>query len=269
MTTASENFFEIFLLGLIQGITEFFPVSSSGHLVIGQKLFSLEFPNSSFEILLHFGTLISIFIFFWKDIRNIIIEMYKECLNYKNESYQFNSIGWLILIATIPAALFGFLFEDFFDSLFNKTKIVGFSLIITGVFLYASSKFRFSNLSKTPNWKHAFLIGLIQVIALIPGISRSGFVIASGIILGMNRTDATKFSLLLGIPTIGGAVIVKSVTLSKLEDIPWEGYTIGILTSCLIGILAISLLMKAAKKTNFKSFAIYCSAIGLITLFFF
>ena len=109
MTTASENFFEIFLLGLIQGITEFFPVSSSGHLVIGQKLFSLEFPNSSFEILLHFGTLISIFIFFWKDIRNIIIEMYKECLNYKNESYQFNSIGWLILIATIPAALFGFL----------------------------------------------------------------------------------------------------------------------------------------------------------------
>tara|TARA_Y100000588_G_scaffold385098_1_gene477700 strand:- start:694 stop:1503 length:810 start_codon:yes stop_codon:yes gene_type:complete len=269
MTNASGNFFEIFLLGLIQGITEFFPVSSSGHLVIGQKIFSLEFPNSSFEILLHFGTLISILIFFWKDIKNIIVEMYKECLDYKKGSYQFNSIGWLILVATLPVAFFGFLFEDFFDSLFNKTKIVGFSLILTGTFLYASSKFKFTNSPKTLNWKQALLIGLIQVFALIPGISRSGFVIASGIILGMGRTDATKFSLLLGIPTIGGAVIVKSIAISKLKEIPWEVYTIGILTSCLIGILAISLLMKAAKKTNFKLFAIYCFLIGLTTLFFF
>lgn len=269
MTNSLDNFFEIFLLGLIQGITEFFPVSSSGHLVIGQKVFSLEFPSSSFEILLHFGTLVSIFIFFWKDIKKIIMEMYKESLYYKNQKYQFKSLGWMILIATIPAAFFGILFEDFFDSLFNETKIVGFSLIITGVFLYMSSKLKINNSLEKIHWKHAFLIGLIQVFAFIPGISRSGFVIAAGIILGMKRTDATKFSLLLGIPTIGGAVIIKSVSLSKLEQIPWEGYTIGILTACLSGVLAISLLMKAARKTNFRLFSIYCSLAGVTTLFFF
>ena len=269
MTNSLDNIFEIFLLGLIQGITEFFPVSSSGHLVIGQKLFLLEFPSSSFEILLHFGTLISIFIFFCKDIKKIIIEMYRESIHYKKQKFQFNSVGWMILIATIPTAFFGILFEDFFDSLFNETKIVGFSLIITGAFLYISSKFKINNSLEKLHWKHAFSLGLIQVFAFIPGISRSGFVIAAGIILGMSRTDATKFSLLLGIPTIGGAVIIKSVSLSKLEQIPWEGYTIGILTACITGILAISLLMKAARRTNFRLFSIYCSLAGMTTLFFF
>ncbi|MED5578434.1 MAG: undecaprenyl-diphosphate phosphatase [Nitrospinota bacterium] len=268
MINSSNNFFEILLLGFIQGTTEFFPVSSSGHLVIGQKIFSIEFPSSSFEILLHFGTLISIFFFFWKEIRKIIIEMYKESLDYKNEKRQFNSVGWMIFVATLPVAFFGLLFEDFFDALFNETKVVGFSLIITGAFLYTSSKFKINVSLEKLNWKHALSLGLMQVFALIPGISRSGFVIAAGIILGMKRTDATKFSLLLGIPTIGGAVIVKSVALSKLNQIPWEGYTIGALTACLTGILAISLLMKAARRTNFKSFAIYCSLAGITTLLF-
>ncbi len=269
MNIPLEKYAEIFLLGLIQGITEFFPISSSGHLVIGQKLFSLEFPSSSFEILLHFGTLISIFIFFWKDIKRIIFEMYNESLVFKKEKNEYNSIGWLIIVATIPAAFFGILFEDFFDSLFNETKIVGFSLVITGAFLYASSIFNFRNSLQKLNWKHAFFLGLIQVFAFIPGISRSGFVIAAGIILGMKKTYATKFALLLGIPTIGGAVIVKGIALTKLGLIPWEEYAIGALTACLTGIITISLLMKIARKTNFKFLAIYCVLAGITTLFLF
>ena len=250
----------LFFLAIIQGITEFLPISSSIHLIIFRDIFlvgksvldsNLEL---TFDIALHFGTLLAIIVYFYKDIINIKRNMIKN-----------------IIIATIPAAIVGFLFEDIIER-YIRTKyfLLVFSLIIVGIIIYfVDIKSRSDKSIEKMSLKSAFYIGLGQMLALIPGFSRSGTTITFGRILGINREDSTKFSFYLSVPILTGALFLQ--TFKTDYDIIYHNLSIfimGIFISFITGLLCIKLLINYVKTNNFKIFMWYRIVFGIIVLIY-
>lgn len=246
------------ILGVVQGITEWIPVSSSGHLVIIQQLFNLE-SDILFDLILHLGTLLALFIYFRKDLLNILKSIVS--LNFKSPN---GKLALFVIIGTIPAALIGFIFHDFFTSLFSSLKYVAIALIFNGLFLFISEK-RLGN--KELNFKNTFLIGLAQAISIIPGISRSGSTIGTGLLLGIKREDAGKFSFLLSIPIILGASLYE-ISRNSINSFSLTPLLIGFITSFIFGFLTLKILMKMIKEKKFHYFSYYCIIVGLILLLF-
>ena len=244
------TFLQAIISGTVQGLTEFLPVSSSGHLVILHKLMGLEEPQLVFDIFLHIGTLAAIFIVFWKDII--------EAVTVKRK------IGFFILMATAVTVLFVLFFDKGIESAFGNVKMVGTMLVVTGIWLILGSFFRFGA-GGLSGFK-AILIGLAQGIAIIPGISRSGVTISTGLFLGLDSQAAARFSFLLAIPAIIGAALfkMKGPVLTGFSPI----YLIGLITSCIIGVLSLKLLLRVLYKNKFHLFGIYCILIGIVTLLF-
>ncbi len=252
---------EAFISGCLQGITEFFPISSSGHLVILHSLFGIDKPQINFDILLHSATLCSVVIFFRKDILDIFSSQRKLISR--------------IFIALIPTAIISFLLRSKCEALFARPKFTGFMFLVTACFLVLpkikknlQSEHVETKSSKTPTFIQAFLIGISQGIAIIPGISRSGVTISSGIVSGVDTSVAIKFSFLLSIPTILGISVVRFfLDVSNLAELELIPSLVGFISALFFGIVALNILVKLILKGKVHFFAIYLVLIGLFTIF--
>ena len=247
------NLLQSALLGAVQGVTEWLPVSSSGHLAIIENWFGLN-PDISFNVFLHFATLLVIFIVFWKDIVKVIKAFVK--FDFKSE---YGRLSLFIIIGSVITAIIGFTFRDLFASFFSNLTAVGIALLVTGTLLFFSER-REGN-KKLSYWDSIW-IGLMQGLAIIPGISRSGATISMGLLRGVDKVKVFKFSFLLVIPAILGATLFEAGNVVfNLELL------IGFVFAFVFGYISLKLLMKLVINKKFHYFAWYCWALGLLVLF--
>lgn len=248
--------FEALVLGIIQGLTEFLPVSSSGHLVIGQELLGISVPGNAFEVVVHLGTLGSVLLVFWPDIRQLL----KSLKLATTQKYIL-----AIAIGTLPAVIVGLLFKDVITEAFDNIRVVAITLLITGTVLL-STKFIKMKL-KDISIGRGLLIGLAQAFAIIPGISRSGMTISLAMFLGVAPEKAAKFSFLLAIPAIAGAGLLTSLDLMESSEpmLPGIVLFVGFLSSLLVGWISLKWLIGLIKSGKFHWFGIYCIIVGLLT----
>lgn len=242
------NFFWAALLGILQGLTEFLPVSSSGHLVIAQNLIpDFTQPGVLFYVVLHAGTLLAIIIYF----RDTILKITGRYL-------------LLLAIGTVPAAIFGLLFQSAIERLFLSTLFVGFALLVTGALNYLTdiAAKKTDKLTVKLSW----LVGFAQAFAIIPGVSRSGTTIFTATRLGLEREKAAEFSFLLSVPAVLGATILEALTYAKTSDINLSFYFVGFLAALMSGYLAIGVVLKILKEKRFRLFAIYCLVVGSLVI---
>jgi undecaprenyl-diphosphatase len=271
------DFFPSVLLGIIQGLTEFLPVSSSGHLVFFQNLLGFKEPEILFDVALHLGTLLAVFIFFRADLMQIVIDIKGYISGIFTKKASLASIKerphalfalWVI-VGTIPTGLIGVLFKDALESLFGKIGIVGLMIIVTGIIVGISRLIPQSYMKKERmGFLPAILIGIAQGIAIIPGISRSGATIVCGLLCGMERELAARFSFLLSIPAILGALALQ-LSSHKIGTIAVTPMLTGFVTAAIAGFVALKVLMKMVKRGNLAWFAPYCWMIGLMVIFIF
>lgn len=248
------------ILGVVQGVTEFLPVSSSGHLVLFQKIFGINEPPIFFDTLIHFATLLAVAFYLRKEIFSII-----KNLNQKETQ---KLIG-LILLATIPAVIVGFSIKDNIDKVFNSLGLLSITFFLTAVILFITKFFENGQKNMTnASWFDSLLIGMFQALAVLPGISRSGSTISAGLFRGLKREDAFKFSFLLAIPVISGAMIL------QIFDFSWNNLnggifinSIGFITAAIFGFLSLKILEKITVKGNLHYFAFYCLVLAIIILF--
>ena len=249
---------EAIILGAVQGLTELLPVSSSAHLYLLSEFFFKWTISDSFDIALHFGTLLAICIFFFKDWINLIKGGFNKVFN-KEDSTE-GRIFWYIVAATIPAGIIGLIFEHYLEGYLKQPLIVATALIVMGILLYVVDKKSKSEVSyENMTFKQAFLIGISQVLAFIPGVSRSGATITVGRALKVDRESVAKYTFLLSTP------IVFAATILKIFDFQFSvAFFAGVLTSFLVGLVVIKFLMEFIKKRSFKVFAIYRVLLGIV-----
>ncbi len=248
------------ILGIVQGLTELLPISSSAHLTLIPWIFNWSGLSESFDVALHFGTLLAIGLFFFKDWVELIKGGYK--LAVKKEKSTEGRMFWYIVLATIPGGIIGFLLDHFLENALKAPLIIATALIVMGIILYVVDKNCKSKISyEKMELKETFLIGLSQALAFIPGVSRSGVTMTTARILKVDRESAAKYSFMLSAPIVLAATIFKfsSFTLS-LE------FFIGVITSFLVGVGVIKFLLQYLKKGSFKVFAIYRVIAGLAVI---
>lgn len=268
------SIWEAVLLGLVQGIAEFLPISSSGHLSIVNNLFKIsEEGHMFFDVLLHLGTLASIFIVYWQDLK----EMFYEVISFANlgplagqprERYPQARTFIMIVMATLPLFLI-LPINDMIETLYYNNVFIGVAIILTGCMLYVSDRMKpGKKTERSMTILDAAIIGLCQCVATIPGLSRSGTTITAGIATGLRRDFAVKFSFLLSIPAVLGANIL-SLADAFREGINWASvpaYLVGMVAAMLSGIAAINLLKYISNKGKFGGFAYYCWVMGVLSI---
>lgn len=247
------------MMGIIQGLGEFLPISSSGHLVLAPWLFDWEVPGLTFDIALHMGTLFAVLLYFWKDW----IKLFHAAITGKNKENR--RVFWYLVFASLPAAVVGVLFNDIIENTLRSPLIVGFMLIIFGIFLYISDKTRQIRRLDSMNLRDALFIGIAQSIALIPGVSRSGITMTAARMFSYTREEAARFSFLLSTPVIFGAGVLAMSDLN-LADINTP-FIMGVIASAIVGVLCISFLMRFIKRSSFNIFVGYRIILGLAILF--
>ena len=267
------NYFYGILLGAVQGITEFLPISSTGHLILIEKLLGISQENFglTFDALLHLGTLISLLWFFKKDWLNIITTPFR--LKDKKNSQDLNLIK-LLIVATIPGALFGLVLEKKVETVFRSPLLVGISLIVFSFVLVVVEKWsQKSKTIKDLKTKDAILTGFAQAVALIPGVSRSGITIAAGMWEGLTREQAAKFTFLISAPIIagaGGKKLIDVILLSFRQQIligELGFYLVGMLSAAIFGYLTIKYFLKFVSRNSLYPFIYYRIFLGLIVIF--
>ncbi|MFQ6612212.1 MAG: undecaprenyl-diphosphate phosphatase [Fidelibacterota bacterium] len=244
-------------MGILQGLTEFLPISSSGHLVVGQALLGIHIPGKAVEVVVHTGTLFSILVVFKNDWFNLL-----RTVNTKDSK---NYIIY-ILIGTIPAAIVGILFEQVINRLFENVILVGITLIVTGSFLLTTKWFPERNGELSPS--KSVLIGLAQAVAIIPGISRSGATISSALALGLKPQQAARFSFLLAVPAIAGAALLTGIDFvqNPQESLNWVVLGSALLSSFFVGVFALKWLLKLIGSGQLYWFSFYCFFLGGLVL---
>lgn len=259
------NWFEALVLGLVQGLTEYLPVSSSGHLAIGSALFGIEGEDSLvFTIVVHVATVLSTLVVLWKEIDWILRGLFKFEMNAETR-YVIN-----ILISMIPIGIVGVFFKDQVEQIFGSgLLVVGCMLLITALLL-SFSYFAHPRIKDRISKRDAFIIGVAQAFAVLPGLSRSGTTIATGLLLGNNKAKVAQFSFLMVIPPILGEALLDILKLTKGEDvggsIPALSLVIGFVAAFVSGCLACKWMINIVKKGKLIYFAIYCAIVGLITI---
>ncbi len=249
------------ILGTLQGLTEFLPVSSSGHLVLAERILGSNASSGLFfEVMVHFATMISVVIFFRKKIGRLIMSLIPP---YTEDKKPILKLAIIIVIGTIPAVILGLGFEDQIESAFGSAKVAAIMLIVTSMILL-STRLR-KHGKKTLGYGSGFLVGVAQSLALMPGISRSGTTISAGLHLGIDPGEAAEFSFLLSLPAVFGATILKSF---QLAQEPVNGSEIGIyiagaIAAFVVGYISIAWLMKMIKRGQFFYFGIYCLLVGI------
>ena len=272
------SYFEAIILGLVQGLAEFLPISSSGHLALLQQAFGIhEDKVLLFAVLLHVGTLISVFIVYWKDIWELIVEL---CLTIRDlctgkglrlAERPIRKLGVMIIVATIPTAIIGLVFSDFFDSLYNSVIPIGVGLIITGFLLiFAEKKGEGNRGIQQMNFRNAIFIGLVQGVAICPGISRSGSTLFGSLICNLDRKFAVKFVFLISIPSILGSAVLEApaaleagVTAAEVGPV-----LVGMLVAAVSGLVAIKTMIKIVSDKKLSYFSYYVWALGLFVVLY-
>ena len=251
------------LLGLLQGLTEFLPISSSGHLALAEQLFRIHKPGIVFDIFVHFGTLLSVLWVFRPRIARLVLAPIRGGKDLR-------LLGMLI-VGAIPTGVLGLALDSVAEAAFVRSWAVGLGLLVTASVLFFVER-RGSASAKSLeqlNWREALWVGLAQGLAVLPGISRSGSTIAMGLFLGLRREDAAEFSFLLFIPAILGATLLKlgeALSQPGAHGALWGSYLAGTVVAFLSGILAIRFLMKFLRERRLTPFAVYCLALGLLAL---
>ena len=238
--------YQAFILGIIQGLTEFLPVSSSGHLVITQTFLGISHPPLLFDVMVHVGSLIAVIIFFLSRLKKITLHLAK-----------------LTIIGTIPAAIVGLLIEPLLESIFTSLLIVGLGLIWTAILLASTKIWPPSKKPFPLTPTKSLIIGIFQAIAIMPGVSRSGSTISSASIQGISKESAFYFSFLLAIPAILGAMVLQLSELQSLDQLLTIPFIVGFLSATISGLFALRLLQHLIKSTKLHYFSVYCFLLGL------
>jgi undecaprenyl-diphosphatase len=268
---------EAIVLGIIQGLSEFLPVSSSGHLVLFQHLFGLKEPELLFDICLHVGTLMAVLIVFYKEILEILTALLQIPSRMKQAGgllrlFQVDPairMALLIVVGSIPTALIGLVFKEMTDKLFGSILLVGCMLLVTGSLLWFTRNISGRGRQVEKTWmKDALIIGVVQGLAILPGISRSGSTISTALFLGVDRKMAGRYSFLLSIPAIVGALVLGLDTPELHTTIPLMTILLGSIASALTGWLALVILLKVVDRGQLHRFAPYCWVVGLLSLAF-
>ncbi|MFH1053014.1 MAG: undecaprenyl-diphosphate phosphatase [Candidatus Woesearchaeota archaeon] len=245
---------EAIILGAVQGITEWLPISSSGHLVLFQNLFGIEQPLI-FDVLLHLGSLAVVLLVFWKEILALLSGLF----GFEKKAFKFVIY---LMIASIPIALTGYFFNDFIKSIFHSNLTVGISLLITAGLLFMS-KYPLKK-EKKLGFFNTIIIGLFQAMAILPGLSRSGATISAGFFQGVKRREAAFFSFMLFIPAIIGATVLEIRNIGEIGELKF--LLIGVITVVIVGYLSLKLLLHIINHKKFHYFAWYCLGLGLILI---
>lgn len=265
---------QAFILGIIQGLTEYLPVSSSAHLVLIPYLAGWKIPETQvfvFGVLVQMGTLAAVIIYFWKDLYAIITAWVRGLLQKKPFGDPNARTGWFLILATIPAGIAGLLLKDMVEKAFNSPIATAMFLFITAVLLLAGEFFgKRSRSLESMTWKDALWIGFFQVLSIFPGISRSGSTITGGMTRNLNRRDAGRFSFLMAIPVMLAAGLLSMLDLVQMPDTVsfLPVLAIGFITSAVVGYLSIHWLLTFISKRSLKPFAIYCVLFASAVLVF-
>ena len=270
------SLFEAIVLGLVQGLAEFLPISSSGHLALLQYFFGIEGESVvAFAVLMHLGTLISVFIVYWKDIVELFQELGRTIVDIctgkglgtkKNETRR---LGYMIIVATIPTAIIGLVFNDLFTSFYNSLIPIGVGLLITGTILWIAERL---NSSKTGimdmKFRHAILVGICQGLAITPGISRSGSTLFGGLISGINREVAVKYAFLISIPSILGSVVLEAPAAFEqgMDMALVVPILAGVIVSAVSGLFAIKAMISFVSKQKLCYFSYYTWILGALVI---
>jgi len=261
------NFIDAILLGILQGATEFLPVSSSGHLVLAQHLLGgIKQPGVLFDVLLHVGTMIAVAIYFWRDLSGLISSLWRKDELAATQRY----VVKLLIVGSVPTAIIGLLFKDFFVGLFERPDLVCIMLLITGSLLWLAERLRHIQDARTEmSYADAILVGIVQGCAIIPGVSRSGSTIAALLMRGIDGETAARFSFLLALPAVFGAALLSLTDLETVSGAVLPAYLAGSLVALVIGLLCIHLLLGLIRRRRLHWFAIYCWLVGGIGWVFF
>jgi undecaprenyl-diphosphatase len=252
------------ILGLVQGLTEFIPVSSSGHLFLLHQAMGITENGLTFDVALHLGTLMALVIFFYKDIWQLFLGLIG-----KNK---LKNLAWLLVAATIPAVIIGVLLESAAESAFRSARLVSINLLVVALIMLLAEWFakRYERKTKLEEIKthQALTIGLAQAAAVVPGVSRSGSTITTGLFLGMDRVAATRFSFLLGIPITAGAIAKVLISENAFHLIQSEAslFSVGIITAFISGLFAIGFLLRYLAKHTLAAFAYYRIALAILVI---
>jgi undecaprenyl-diphosphatase len=256
---------EAIILGMLQGATEFLPISSSGHLVLFPAIFGLTQPSLALIAVAHLGTLLAVLLYFRNDLWAIFKSLL-DGIRQRDPLRDSNArLGWYIVVGTIPVAIAGLLFESKFESLFGNPTAAAFFLLVTAVFLVIAERLLTgTKLLAEMSWSDSIIIGLFQMLALLPGISRSGSTITAGIWRGLNRASAARYSFLLGVPAIFGAGLVALVEVVGNDSISaqWPLLLAAFIAAAVIGYACIYFLLAWLRNHSLYIFAVYCALLG-------
>jgi undecaprenyl-diphosphatase len=266
------NLLEAIFLGIIQGVTEFLPISSDGHLVLLPNLLRMSEPDLNLIAITHQGTLLAVLVYFRRDLW-YIARAFVAALQQRQPLGTVEArLGWYILAGSLPAGVVGLVFKDFFQAVFSSPVAAGFFLLVTAAFLVAGERWLsgWKQLDKM-GWLDAVIIGCAQVLALLPGLSRSGSTIAAGLWRGMDRSSAARFSFLLGIPAIFGAGLLAMVDVlnANVPASQWPIFAAATLAAAVTGYLCITFLLNWLRRHSLYIFALYCALFGLLSLVIF
>lgn len=261
------SYIQAIILGLTQGLAEFLPISSSGHLALLQNYFGISSENVlPFTVLMHLGTLISVFLIYWKDIVELVAELFATIKDiFTGKGLRINSsdtrrLGFMIIVATIPTALIGLLFEDYFENLYMSPIGIACGLFFTGIILLVAEYSGKGNRSiMDMKFRHAVFVGIMQGIAICPGVSRSGSTLFGSLMSGLDRSIAVKFAFLISIPSILGSVILEAPDALRqgLEPGFIGPVALGVIVAALSGIFAIKAMIKIVSNRRLIGFSIY------------
>ena len=272
------TYLQAVILGLIQGLAEFLPISSSGHLAILENFFGIKEDNMLFfAVMLHFGTLLSVFIVFWKDIVELVKELIltiKDLIGKKGlrlEERPVRKLGVMIIVACIPTAIIGFIFGDIFEGIYSKPILIAVMFIITGLLLLAAEtwgggKRNIENL----NYRNSIFIGIVQGLAIIPGISRSGSTLFASLLCKLDREFAVKYVFLISIPTILGSLILELPDGIKqgMNGQSWGAVIVGLIVAFLSGLFAVKVMLKVVSNKKLKYFSFYLFALAAAVIIY-
>lgn len=272
------TYLESIILGLAQGLAEFLPISSSGHLALLQYFFGVDAEQVlPFAVLLHLGTLISVFIVYWADIIALIKELgacLKDIFTGKGPRVNANPtrrLGFMIIVATIPTAVIGLLFNDLFSAMYLSLPFIGIGLLFTGTILWIAERMgsRRKNV-QTMNFRNACFVGVMQGIAIWPGISRSGSTLFGSLIVGLNREFAVKYAFLISIPSILGSVVLEAPDAFHAGmDMALIGPVIvGVLVSAVSGLIAIKTMIRIVSRKRLTGFSVYTWLLGALVILY-
>ena len=253
--------FEAVILGLVQGLGEFLPISSSAHLVLVPWLFKWEDPGLTFDIALHLGTLIAVAIYFWRDWLRLLSKGFTDTKSPDGRLF------WYLVAATIPGAVIGFILEKHAETIFRNPVLIAVMLILLGIILYWADRKSTKKIDVNDiTFRTSFLIGVSQALAIIPGVSRSGITMTTGLLLGLTREGAARFSFLLSAPIIFGAAAVKLPHVISHPSLITGNFIIGMVVSCITGIAGIGFLLRYVQTKTFRPFSWYRFILGAVVI---